>query len=258
MARSYADALEKNTTCDGVGSACLVYNVSPTIAVKTIRGQTPKTEKHPFIEEIKFYECLNKRPGRCLDIIECFLALPDQPFLSYCDLNNLNYRFTERQTRETLPDGFPGSLIRVNSYEDPALIARWVQQITSALEYVEKMGFSHNDIHLRNCLLDKNLNLKLSDFDSATTIGQFPISSYAPWARILPAGPLKETYGLCSARTEQFAVGTLLYFMVYGHEPYEDIDLKNQGLDDLDRRFQDMEFPPGNRHEVFDEFISAC
>lgn len=264
MTRSYDETLEKND-CVGVGSACLVYNVSPTIAVKTVRGKRSKSEKHPFLEEIKFYECLKKRPDHCPDILECFLTLPDYLFLLYCDLNNLRDRITERQTRETLPDGFPGRLVRVNSYEDPALIARWLQQLTSALEYVEKMGYSHNDIHPRNCLLDKNLNLKLSDFDSATTIGQFLTSSYAPWARLLPAGPLKGTYGLSSSRTEQFAVGTVLYFMVYGHEPYEDGDdghnLKNRDPEELDRRFRDMEFPlllRGSKHAVFDEIISAC
>lgn len=66
-----------------------------------------------------------------------------------------------------------GRLKRVNNLEDPALIARWIQQVTSALEYVEKMGFSHNDLHPRNCLLDRNLSLELCDFDRTTTIGQF-------------------------------------------------------------------------------------
>ncbi|OJD13177.1 serine/threonine protein kinase [Emergomyces pasteurianus Ep9510] len=249
MVRSYADTLERND-CVGTGSVSLVYNVSPTIVVKTVRGQRSTTEEHPFRREIKFYECLNKRQDRCPDIVECFLALPDHLFLSYCDLNNL--------PREELPNGWPGRLICVNSYEDHALIARWIQQVTSALEYIEKMGFSHNDVHPRNCLLDKNFNLKLSDFDWTTTIGQFLLSSYAPWARKIPAGQLKGSYDLCGARTEQFAVGTLLYYMVYGQEPYEDIDLKNQDPKELDRRFQAMEFPKLDRHEVFDDLISAC
>ena len=120
------------------------------------------------------------------------------------------------------------------------------------------MGFAHNDVHPRNCLLDKNLNLKIADFDYTTTVGQWLTSSYAPWARMLPDGPLKGTYGLCGARTEQFAVGTLLYNMVYGYQPYDDIDLKNQDPEELERRFQDKEFPELSRHEIFDGLISAC
>jgi hypothetical protein len=66
---------------------------------------------------------------------------------------------------------------------------------------------------------------------------------------------MKGTYGLCSARTEQFAVGTLLYFMVYGHEPYDDIILSAA---EWDRRFGEMEFPAQSRNEVFDGLIAAC
>lgn len=45
--------------------------------------------------------------------------------------------------------------------------------------------------------------------------------------------------------------------MVYGHEPYEDINLA-QNPAELSRRFGHMEFPELNQNEVFDEFISAC
>jgi serine/threonine protein kinase len=120
---------------------------------------------------------------------------------------------------------------------------------------VEKVGFCHNDLHASNCLLDRNFNLKLTDFGRATTIGQPLEGTLPPRARPILAGPLKGTYGLCSARTEQFAVGTLLYFMVYGHEPYDDIILS---ATEWDRRFWEMEFPELNRNEVFDGLISAC
>lgn len=51
---------------------------------------------------------------------------------------------------------------------------------------------------------------------------------------------------------------TLIYFMVYGHVPYEDIDLENQDPEELERRFQAMAFPELSRHEPFDDLISAC
>lgn len=130
--------------------------------------------------------------------------LPRSPALSFPVilrpyLNRIDLRFVENQEREERPGAFTGRLIRVNNHEDPALIARWLQQVTSALEYVEKLGFCHNDIHPRNCLLDQGLNLKLCDFDRTTTIGQFLENVLAPWARELIAGPLKGSYGLCCA-----------------------------------------------------------
>ncbi|KAJ5621966.1 hypothetical protein N7528_005198 [Penicillium herquei] len=117
------------------------------------------------------------------------------------------------------------------------------------------MGFCHNDLHASNCLLDSNFNLKLTDFGRATTIGQLLEGIFPPRALPIFDGPLQGSRGLCSARTEQFALGTLLYLMVYGQEPYEDIELS---IEEWDRFGKELEFPKLNRHEVFDSLISAC
>lgn len=257
MGFQHANPLEEHNWVGG-GLDAYIYHVAPTIVVKTVRrDRTPeeKAAEHPFLKEIAFYKRLNECQDRCPNIVECFLVLPDYLFLSYCAHKAIAPRFYERQEREAGTNGFHGRLIRVKEYEDPALIARWIQQITSALEYVEKMGFCHNDLHASNCLLDKNFNVKLADFGRATTIGQPLEGTLPPRARPILAGPLKGTYGLCSARTEQFAVGTLLYFMVYGHEPYDDVVLSAA---EWDRRFGKKEFPELNRNEVFDGLISAC
>lgn len=245
---------------DGVGctAKAIVYKVSPTIVVKKTRSDP--YERDGFARELEFYRCLAQRPDRCSAIVECFLALPEHLFLSYCDLNRIEIRYREYQEREQRADGFRGRLIRVKHYESPALIARWTQQIASALEYVEKMGFCHNDLAPRNCLLDHNLDLRLCDFDRVTTIGQFLEGVFAPWARQLVAGPLQGTYGLCCARTEQFALGSLVYFLVYSKEPYEELNFAKQDPGELRRRFGHMEFPELERQgvDVFNEFISAC
>ncbi|KAJ5120800.1 protein kinase domain protein [Penicillium bovifimosum] len=257
MGFHYPDALEKHNWVAG-GLDAYIYHITPTIVVKTVRPDRAPKEKatgHPLLKEIAFFKRLNERQDRCPHIIECFLMLPDHLFLSYCTHKSLAPRFYERQEREPVKNGGLGRLIRVKEYEDPALIARWIQQLTYALEYVEKMGFCHNDLHASNCLLDGNFNLKLTDFGRATTIGQMLEGVFPPRAKPILAGPLQRTYGLCSARTEQFAVGTLLYFMVYGHEPYDDVIL---GASEWDRRFGEMEFPELNRNEVFDGLISAC
>ncbi|KAB8259964.1 kinase-like domain-containing protein [Aspergillus pseudonomiae] len=235
-----------------------IYHVAPTIAVKQVRrDRTPeeKPTEHPFLKEVAFYKRLNECQARCANIVECFLILPDHLFRSCCTHKAIAPRFYERQERETGTNGFRGRLIKVKEYEESALITRWIQQTMSALEYVEKMGFCHNDLHAGNCLLDRNFNLKLGDFGRATTTGQLLEGTLPPRAQLIRAGPLEGTYGLCSARTEQFAAGTLVYFMVYGHEPYDDIVLSAK---EWDRRFGEMDFPELNRHEVFDGLISVC
>ncbi|EZF36206.1 serine/threonine protein kinase [Trichophyton interdigitale H6] len=242
----------------GCGAKAIIHKASETIVVKVPHSTALAADKNPISAEVKFYNRMFEEKGRCLDIVECFIALPNFIFLSYCCNDTVGRRFSNYQERELLPSGLHGRLMSVKQYEDPALIARWIQQLSSALAFVEKLGYTHNDQHLGNCLLDKNLNLKLCDFDRATTIGQFLESFIEPWAIKLTSGPLIDTYGLTSARTEQFAVGTFLYSMVYGHEPYEDIHLREDNPDELFRRFRNMEFPDLNRHEVFDELISAC
>ncbi|PGH02087.1 serine/threonine protein kinase [Helicocarpus griseus UAMH5409] len=213
----YTDKLEKHTWVGG-GACAYVYHVWPSIVVKTLRPGLRRNEKdeHPLLKDIAFYKSLNERARG---------------------------------------GSISGKLIRVRHYEDPALIARWAQQLTSALEHLEKMGLCHNDLNTTNLLLDESFNLKLTDFGRANRIGQPLEWISAPWALRLNAGPLKGTFGLCCARTEQFAVGSLLYFMAYGHEPYDDIHLEPR---ELDREFQAMNFPQLNRHKVFDGLISAC
>ncbi|KAK2735828.1 hypothetical protein FQN57_001105 [Myotisia sp. PD_48] len=257
MTFHYADTLEKHNGIHS-GIDTNIYHVTPTIAIKAVcLDQAPNYHagEHPLLREIAFLKRLNQRQDRCAEIVEHFLVLPDHIFLSYCANGSIYPRLRDRQERETGPKTWYGRLIRVKGYEDPALVARWIQQLSSALAYVEKMGFCHNDVHAGNCFLDKDYNLKLGDFGRATDIGQFLDRVLAPRARLLNAGPLEGSFGLCSARTEQFALGTLLYFLVYGYEPYDNLDLCPK---ELDRRLREFELPELDRHEVFDGLISAC
>lgn len=157
MGFHYTDTLEKHNWVGG-GACAYIYHVSPTIVVKTVRpDRSPEEEteeEHPFLKDIAFYKRLSERQDRCQSIVDCFLILPDHLFLLYCKNNAIIWRFYERQEREN--NRFLSRLIRVKDYEDPKLIARWIQQLTSALEYIEKMGFCHNDLNTTNCLLDDN------------------------------------------------------------------------------------------------------
>ena len=39
----------------------LLSTVRQTIVVETVRDRNPKVEEHPFLRELNFYRCLNKR-----------------------------------------------------------------------------------------------------------------------------------------------------------------------------------------------------
>lgn len=132
----YSDTVEQNHRV-GSGSAS---SSKPSVALLWWRLSGPNclSGKTPF-SWTKTHECFNKREDWCLDIVEGFLALLNHLFLSYCDSNDLYYRYPRNQTQEELLNDLP-RLICVIEYEDSALIARWIRQINSALEYVEKNG----------------------------------------------------------------------------------------------------------------------
>lgn len=71
-----------------------------------------------------------------------------------------------------------------------------------------------------------------------------------PWARILgpEAGSEEGTFGVCGNRTEQFAIGSVLYCMTRGHEPFEMDDFED--VTEPVNRLQRMEFPPASDTEL--------
>lgn len=98
--------------------------------VKTVRCDRAPEQveaEHPFIKEIAFFKRLNEYQDRYLNIVECFLMLPDHLFLSYCTHKSISPCFYERLEREKVKGTLRGRLVRVKEYEDPALIARWIQ-----------------------------------------------------------------------------------------------------------------------------------
>ena len=55
---------------------------------------------------------------------------------------------------------------------DPGLEVRWIQQLVSAVAWLEGLGIAHGDLRPSNILLDTSQNLKLIDFDCAVKFGE--------------------------------------------------------------------------------------
>jgi serine/threonine protein kinase len=106
-------------------------------------------------------------------------------------------------------------------------------ELSDAAAWLESLGLAHGDIRPPNLLLDGEDYLKLADFDCFAEIGTPADGSAPPWARVLgpEAGSEDGTFGVYRARTEQFAIGSVLYYMTRGYEPYEDEDFgQGKGL----------------------------
>ncbi|KAK4034362.1 hypothetical protein C8A01DRAFT_49254 [Parachaetomium inaequale] len=145
-------------------------------------------------------------------------------------LASLDTRLQRNQRREK------HKVLQVLRIEDRHLIERWAAELCAALDH-----------------------LKLTDFDCVARIGDASYSNAPPWARLYP-DPLtgKGRWGLYGPKTEQFAIGSLLYCMTRGHEPYGHPEEDNPELDVV-RLFKEGVFPRVNAEgDVLDCIIDRC
>lgn len=234
-----------------LGAIGWVYQINDRIALKYAR--TPDSEE--LARENDMFDIFEKHHPPCPYVIQSFLRLPDANFLAFMSGGSLDDRLKSHQVR----DGPFGKVLCVNKTEPVELVRQWLQELCSAVVWLESLGYVHGDLRPNNLLLDKNNNLKLADFDCTEKVGEPSSGNGAPWARVLgddadKVGGRRGSFGINGPRTEQFAIGSNLYCMLYGFEPYEDRDDRGPVVVDL---LQDMEFPE-LRNGDLDSIIDRC
>lgn len=112
---------------------------------------------------------------------------------------------------------------------------KWATQAARALVSLHDKGVIHSDIATRNFLLNGNLDLCICDF-TESFLAEYPASNGAPGVRYQA-----KWWGQHYVPTEAddvFGLGSVLYFIMAGKEPYSDLD-----DNEVVRRFQAQEFP---------------
>ncbi|OAQ95622.1 hypothetical protein LLEC1_03635 [Akanthomyces lecanii] len=216
------------------GATGYVFQVDDEIALKYARDEQADEFKH----ENDIYNILEEHePSPC--IIQSRLRLPSVNFLPFMHGGSLEARLRDNQIRDD-----KGKLIGIKRNEPIHKIGLWTMELATAAAWFESLGLVHGDLRPANLLLDCNDHLKLADFDCADTTGA------PPWARLLgdEAGSEKGTWGHNGARTEQFAVGSIIYTMTRGFQPYEEEDLGRGAV----QRLQNMDLP-----ELEDDHLDA-
>lgn len=138
-------------------------------------------------------------------------------------------------------------------------ITQWAVELSNAAAWLESLGLAHNDIRPPNLLLDGEKHLKLAAFDSVSKIGEEAEGSAPPWARVLgpEAGEKNGTYGLCGPSTEQFPIGSVLYYMTRGYEPYDNVSFGKRHGRTVVEKLRRMEFPKLDNGKL-DHVIEKC
>lgn len=227
------------------GAAGYIYQINEFTVVKRARPQA----SDEFNNEIAVYDVFQKQEPSPY-VMQSFFCIPEAIFLPFLSGGSLQDRLRGNQLRQD--DIF----VRVVRTERMELIEQWTMEIAAGSAWVESLGYAHGDLRPANLLLDAEGHLRLTDFGCAERIGTPASGNGPPWARLLgsEAGDSKGTWGPNGPRLEQFAIGSIIYCMTRGRQPYEgEIE---DGPTQV-QMLQDMDFPELG-HEQLDTIISNC
>ena len=234
------------------GAIGIVYQITDEIAVK--RAFTD--DNNGIHNEYHIYDLLDSLP-HCPNLVRSFYRIPSANFLQYLSGGTIDQRLRQHQIRN--PSNHQ-VVIEVKKTEPQSLIWRWMAELADAIAWLESLGYVHGDIRPPNLLLDGTDHLKVVDFDNAAKIGSDYDGCHPPYARVLgdePAQGDRGGFGYHGPRTEQFAIGSVFYYISRGYEPYEDEWFgKDHGPMVVDL-LQEKKFPRLNENAT-DTIIHKC
>lgn len=142
---------------------------------------------------------------------------------------------------EYAPNGSISKYLASNTAA-PSIRLKWALQAAEGMAYIHERGVLHCDVNCNNLLLDKHLGVKYVDFQGR---------HYAPDGRtVLLNGysvensksymPRNGDYANC--KTDIFALGTAIYYMLTGEQPFAKLDTDNDETE-IAARWSSKQFP---------------
>ncbi|XP_007947410.1 testis-specific serine/threonine-protein kinase 4 [Orycteropus afer afer] len=123
-----------------------------------------------------------------------------------------------------------------------SLAGKWFSQVTLGIAYLHSKGIVHRDLKLENLLLDKQENVKISDFGFAkTVIPNQPVRNSPSYRHMNCFAHLSQTYCGSFAYAcpeillglpynpflcDTWSMGVILYTLVVARLPFDDTNLK--------------------------------
>ncbi|KAF2761775.1 kinase-like protein [Pseudovirgaria hyperparasitica] len=149
-------------------------------------------------------------------------------------------------TLEYMPNGNLKAYVQKHGQEiSPLQRQQWVKEVVEGVELLHSHNVIQGDVGPHNCLLDIDLSLRICDFGGSSLDGSQ--ATVAPGVRYrLP------NLGEVTVKEDLFALGSTIYFIVTGHEPYEELT-----DDQVGELYKDGVFP-GLDDVAFAEIIILC
>ncbi|KAF2254527.1 kinase-like protein [Trematosphaeria pertusa] len=150
---------------------------------------------------------------------------------------------------EYLPNGSVERYLRnVAPATSLAQRLKWARQAAEGLAYIHAKNVLHCDFSVGNLLVDNDLSIKLCDFQGRLLGPSGAVILNGGAAESTMSSMPRADRNHCDRKTDIFAFGTALYFMVTGKPPFPDLDTIDD-KDEIRRRFECREFPSLDYHQ---------
>ncbi|KAL2349853.1 kinase-like domain-containing protein [Cryomyces antarcticus] len=133
---------------------------------------------------------------------------------------------------------------------------RWIRQAAEAVAYIHTKGVTHCDIRLENLLLDRNFDIKLCDFQGIYRAPNGQILEGFSCESIKYFFPRPNPLH-ADQKTDIFALGTAIYQIMQGHEPYPQLD-SQRDREEITSLYRAGHFPSDLGVEFGGEVVMAC
>ncbi|OAA37911.1 protein kinase domain-containing protein [Metarhizium rileyi] len=182
------------------------YISSATLS--SLRKKSRPGRRNHILHEQNIFALLQCQPLSPY-IIRHFHDANDAIFVEFVAGGDLGTVLNNKQVKDTSTQ----RVTQVQKLQSALDYTRWIRQLATAAAWLEQLGLAHCDIRPANMPLSEARNIKLFDFDHACKIRSALASLTEPFARLLgdDGGLDRGTYGIAGSRTEQFAIGSVIY-----------------------------------------------